>query len=69
MATIVEKQWAGGATIMAASAGNNLTFVPGHECDGIATLKIREIIRLPVVRCLLRLPAHARGVALATLAA
>jgi purine-binding chemotaxis protein CheW len=45
-----------------AAAGKYLTFVLGKEAYGIPVLKVREIIRLPEITAIPRMPEHLRGV-------
>ena len=47
---------------VSALAGKYVTFRLGHECYGIAVLKIREIIRLPTITAVPQMPDYIKGV-------
>ena len=48
---------------LAALAGKYLTFALGNESFGLPVGKVQEIIRLPAITPVPRMPAHIRGVA------
>lgn len=50
------------ASSIASLAGKYLTFTLDRESYGLPVLKVREIIRLPVIRSVPNLPMHVRGV-------